>query len=202
MTTQVRFGDVRHDALGRRAAYANGAGHVTSDVTGERLAHQRDVGDYSGFALYFDDICRTACNKVDASAFNGISFTIWGTTGGQHDHDGRRDLDDTSPLPGSLPSTPAARPAAARPLHSHARARASTTTRAARSDSTPITVTGTQAAPRPSACGGPTSPAGKPDGEVLPTEILAIYWQPAPWATATATPYPVDIHIDNLEFIP
>jgi hypothetical protein len=35
---------------------------------------------------------------------------------------------------------------------------------------------------------------------VTPSQILSVYWN-VTWATG-ATPYPVDIHVDNLAFIP
>ena len=46
---------------------------------------------------------------------------------------------------------------------------------------------------------------GKPESGVTPSDILSVYWFfPAPVGAGTASPmpYPVDIVIDNLAFVP
>jgi len=46
---------------------------------------------------------------------------------------------------------------------------------------------------------------GKPEPGVTPSDILTVYWffpPPAGVGTATPSPYPVDIVIDNLAFVP
>ena len=49
---------------------------LTSDVTEGDWHITGEVGDYSGFGLFFQD-----CTKFDASAFDGIEFTIRGDVG-------------------------------------------------------------------------------------------------------------------------
>ena len=63
-----------------------------------------------------------------------------------------------------------------------------------------LTVTGTQAAPQTVSLMWSDFTGGMPTAGVTPTGILTVYWNVA-WMPPTA-PYDVDIHVDNLAFIP
>lgn len=196
-TDQVRFGTFGTSLSGGQSAYSNVPGTVTGNVTQGDWHIMGNVANYSGFGLYFDNV--NGCNMVDASAFDGISFTIWGTTGSMPITMGIGILDDSvapswltsvdagsaTPSPGScIPTSgngPFYHPGCSDPTNV-------------------ITVTGTQAAPQTVSLRWTDFTLGMCKANVLPNEILSVYWQ-IPWSP-TMTPYDVDIHIDNLAFIP
>jgi hypothetical protein len=72
---QATFGDFAQTFSGGTFVYPNEETMpmypLTSDVTGDNWHITGTVGDYSGFGLFFQD-----CTKLDASAFDGIEFTI------------------------------------------------------------------------------------------------------------------------------
>jgi hypothetical protein len=201
-TDQVRFGNFGTTLSGGEDVYANAPGTMTSDVTGNDWHISGNVANYAGFALYFDNV--NSCNMADASAFSGISFTIWGTTGGMPITMGVSTLDDTvtpswlasvdagsaTPTPGScIPTSgngPYYHPGCGDPSTSI------TVATTATSAATAQTVTLHWATDFPT--------GGACEAYVKASQILSIYWQ-FPWAT-NATPYNVDIHIDNLKFVP
>jgi hypothetical protein len=166
-------------------------------VTGNDWHISGTVSDYSGFNLYFDNV--NSCNKVDASAFSGMTFTIWGSTASMMITMGISTLDDAvaygwldahdagsaTPAPGNCIPTSGTNqyyhPGCADPTYAFA-------------------VTGTQAAPQTVTVHWTDFTGGQPTAAVTPTGILSVYWN-VPWSTG-ATSYPVDIHIDNLAFLP
>jgi hypothetical protein len=201
-TDQVRFGTFGTTLSGGQSAYSNVPGTVTGNVTQGDWHIMGSVANYSGFNLYFDNVMVDGvhpCNMVDASAFDGISFTIWGTTGGNAITMGVGILDDSvapswltsvdagpaTPSPGScIPTSgngPYYHPGCSDPTNV-------------------ITVTGTQAAPQTVSLRWTDFTLGMCKANVVPSQILSVYWQ-LPW-TPGAVPYDIDIHIDDLAFIP
>lgn len=77
---QATFGDFTETFSGGTFVYPNEETMplypLTSDVTEGNWHITGEVGDYSGFGLFFQD-----CTKFDASAFDGIEFTISGDIG-------------------------------------------------------------------------------------------------------------------------
>jgi len=206
-TDQVRFGTFGTTLSGGQSAYSNPPGTVAGNVTQGDWHIMGSVANYSGFGLYFDNVMVDGvhpCNMVDASAFDGITFTIWGTTGTTANVPnmitmGVGILDDsvtpswltsvdagsTTPSPGScIPTSgngPYYHPGCSDPTNVFA-------------------VTGTQAAPQTVSLRWTDFTLGMCKANVVPSQILSVYWQ-LPW-TPSQTPYDLDIHIDNLAFIP
>ena len=79
-SAQATFGDFTQTFSGGTFVYPNEETMplypLTSDVTEDHWHITGEVGDYSGFGLFFQD-----CAKFDASAFDGIQFTISGDVG-------------------------------------------------------------------------------------------------------------------------
>jgi hypothetical protein len=77
---QASFGDFVETFSGGTFVYPNTEQMtmypLTSDVTQDNWHITGTVGEYSGFGLYFEN-----CTKFDASAFDGIEFTISGDVG-------------------------------------------------------------------------------------------------------------------------
>jgi hypothetical protein len=195
-TDQVRFGTFGTSLSGGQSAYTS----LTGNVTGNDWHITGMITDYSGFNLYFDDV--NGCNMVDASAYAGITFTIWGTLGGT----GNMITMGMSTLKNAVKAswllsvndtmTTGTEPGLCMPASGNGRyyhpgcADASYT----------FSVTGTQAAPQTVSVMWNSFTGGMPEAGVTPSQILSVYWN-VTWATG-ATPYPVDIHVDNLAFIP
>jgi hypothetical protein len=162
-----------------------------------------NVANYSGFNIYFDNF--GGCNMLDASMFDGITFTIWGSAGTTATADNKItmgvgtledsvtpswlasvDAGSATPSPGScIPTSgngPYYHPGCGDPTNV-------------------FNVTGTQTAPQTVAVHWATDfTLGQCKASVSPNQILSIYWQ-LPWTPGQA-PYDVDLHIDNLAFIP
>jgi hypothetical protein len=198
-TMQARFGDDSTMLSGGESTYANSPGTITSDVSGGDWHIMASVANYAGFNLYFDDVAvgGMPCNMVDASAFTGISFTIWGTTTGAITM-GVGIVDDTPTPhwfasvdagsvtgPGSCIPTSGSQyyhPGCADPMNAITIASTATSVSSAQTVSLKWTdFTG-----------------GACKANVIPSQIVSIYWQ-FPWATGM-TPYTADIHIDNIAF--
>jgi hypothetical protein len=195
-TTAVPFGNGTGFSGTEFVYPLSGIWPVTSDVTGNNWHISGNLGDYSGFGLTFD-----GCSRVDASAFRGISFTISGSVaqGGMVTM-GVSTLNDTiasswlnthggdgSLLPGRcIPSTGTNR-----------------YTQSSCWDA--AAVIPVQAVPTVRTILWSDFTGGKPESGVTPSDILAVYWffpPPVGAGTVTPTPYPVDIVIDNLAFVP
>lgn len=198
--TQAAWGTYGTTLSGGESAYANPPATLTSDVTGNDWHLVGNIANYSGFNIYFDTQNST-CNKFSAAAFKGIQFTIWGTTAGNMITLGMQTLDDAvvygwldskdagspaKPTPGTCTPGPTAtgqyyHPGCADPTFAFA-------------------VSGTQITPQTVMVPWASFTGGMPTAGVTPTDILSIYWNFA-WMPPTAA-YAVDIHIDNLAFIP
>lgn len=192
-TDQVRFGTFGTTLSGGQSAY----GALTGNVTASDWHIMGDVNNYSGFNLYFDNVDN--CNRVNASAFAGITFTIWGTTSGNMITMGVGTLDDTvksSWLDSIDAGTGMVKPGRCMPTSGNG-----PYYHPGCADATyAFSVTGTQASPQTVTIPWNTFSGGMPQAGVMPTDILSIYWNVA-WMPPT-TAYAVDIHIDNLAFIP
>lgn len=71
--TEGAFGDYTTTFSGGTYTYPEA---LVSDVTGSNWHISGDVTEYAGFGLHH------ACTKIDASAYQGIRFTISGNSGG------------------------------------------------------------------------------------------------------------------------
>jgi hypothetical protein len=191
-TSEPRFGSPG-TLQGGVSYYPNAGSYpLTVDVTKGNFHITGTVGDYSGFGLYFEN-----CNRVDASSFQGISFAISGSVQGSALTFGMGTVGDTPSaawlrdVGGKVTATP---------------------TDAGRC----IPTSGNQyyhpgcvdplvqisATPSPSVRNVLWSDftGGAPEASVTPSEIVSIYWY-FPWSSG-ATPYPLDLVIDDLQFIP
>jgi hypothetical protein len=169
----------------------SGSYPLTASVAENNWHIAGTVGDYSGIALYFDN-----CDRLDASKYKGLSFTISGA------------LQDNSIVLGIESS--ANKPSAAWLISKG-------DTKAKEGDSgrcTPTSGDGpyfhpgcTAATMRLSPSSSPTVQrvywsdltGGEPDSSPKPTEITSIYWL-FPWS-AGSPPYALDITLDDLKFI-
>ena len=195
-TDQVRFGTFGTSLSGGQSAY----GSLTGNVSANDWHLMGTIADYSGFNLYFDVV--NACNMVDASAYAGITFTIWGTVGGTGNMItmGMATLRNTVTAPWLLSvgdtMTTGTEPGLCRPASGNGRYY-----HPGCGDATyTFSVTGTEAAPQTVSVPWASFMGGMPQAGVTPSEILTVYWN-VTWAPGQAS-YPVDIHIDNLAFIP
>jgi hypothetical protein len=175
---------------------ASGAWSLTSNVIGNSWHVSGTVGDYSGFGLGL-----VGCSRVDASAFRGISFTVSGSVAqGNVVTMGVGTLDDTI---------------ASAWLDTHGGGGSMLPGRC-------IPISGTNRLTQ-SSCADPTAmihiqptptaqtvlwsdfTGGKPESGVTPSGIVSLYWFfPAPVGVGTSSvaPYPADITIANLAFVP
>jgi hypothetical protein len=192
-TDQVRFGMFGTTLSGGESVFANSPGMLMSNVTGSDWHISGNIANYAGIGLYFEN-----CNVLDASAFGGISFTIWGTAANNMMTMDVGILDDT-PSPaweGSVgadsnaPKAGACIPSSGSEYYHPGCA----------DPTSSFNVTGTQASPQTITLRWTDFTGGMCRPNVDPSQILGISWQFL-WS-ATATPYAVDIHIDNLMFIP
>ena len=189
-TTEARFGSAG-TLQGGESTYPTS---LVSDVTKSTWHLSGTIGDYSGFALYFD-----SCDRIDASAFKGISFTISGSVPqGNAITMGVGTLNDTPT--GAWMLSPGGK------------------TTAKATDAGKCTPTSGTQYYHPG-CGDPTAQisvtsatvtqnilwgsltGGTPDPSPAASGITSIYWF-FPWTGAGGTPYAVDLVIDDLKFIP
>lgn len=169
---------------------------VNSDISTGEWHLSGDIGTYSGFGLYFQ-----GCHRIDASAYLGLSFSIRGTVemGGSITFSVGTSSNDISFLwLNSLPTPPSplAAPNSGRCIPAMNQYDG---TCASPSFSVPVTATETTIEVRWASLTG-----GRPSASVDPAEITAISWgftPPSGAGTPTATPYAVDLFIDDLTFI-
>lgn len=195
--TGVTFGDFVSTLSGGTFQYPTaGAYPVTSDVSMSNWHLSGTIGDYSGFGLFLTD-----CNIVDASAFDGISFTVSGnvelmgsltfSVGTSEDDISHLWLNSqpTPPNPPAVPNSGTCIPASNQydgtcgsPSYTFPVTPAETT----------INVRWEQLS------------AGRPRASVDPAKLTSIVWifpPPAGAGTVTPAPYEADIVIDDLRFI-
>jgi alpha-L-fucosidase len=190
-TTKVPFGS-SGSLSGGEYVYPTGTDSypLTSDVSASNWHISGNVGTYSGLGLYFD-----GCNVVDASKYQGISFKISGSMGGNQLTFGVSTLNDSiaagwintnggnSTAPGRCIPTSG--------TGQYSEQGCSTPTKTIPVTSTPAVVNVLWS----------DLTGGSPEATVAtPAEITGIYWT-LPWSYG-GTPYPVDIVIDDLSFIP
>ena len=191
-TTGVHFGSGYGVLAGGEYVYpTSGTSPLTSDVTQSNWQIRGTVGDYSGFGLYFDN-----CNRVDASKYKGISFKISGSLGTNSPLTlGVATLNDSiAPAWINLHNGNSTSPGRCIPTSGSGQY----SQQGCSTPSTPITVTDT---PTVVKVLWSDFTGGSPEVSVAtPSEITSIAWT-IPW-TSGGTPYPIDLVIDDLSFIP
>jgi hypothetical protein len=195
--TGATFGDFTTTLSGSTFVYP-GAGTmypVTSDVSGSNWHLTGTIGDYSGFGISFNN-----CYLVDASAYQGISFTVQGSVpmGNTVTLNVGTAADDPSHVwlnANANPVTPLV-PNAGRCIPA-----------ASQYDGTcgsPNFVVPVTAEPTTVNVTWAQLTGGRPAATTNPAEITNISWNfPPPVGAGTATPttYAADITIDDLRFI-
>jgi alpha-L-fucosidase len=184
-TTRVPFGG-NGSLAGSEYVYPAA---ITSDVSLSAWHITGTVGTYSGFGLYFD-----SCNRVDASKYKGISFKISGSMGDNQLTLGVATLNDSmasgwiNTHGGNSTDPGRCIPTSGTGQYSEQGCSTPTKTIPVTSSETVVNVLWSDFA------------GGAPEASVLtPAEITSISWT-LPWSGGT--PYPVDIVIDDLSFIP
>jgi hypothetical protein len=196
----IEFGDYTTRWSGGTYAYPNAAGNpyiVNSDMSTGEWHMSGNLGDYSGFGLYFTD-----CNRIDASAYAGISFKIRGSVamGNSLSLQVGTSADDISHLylnAQPTPPNPLAEPNSGRCVPAMNQYDG---TCATPSFTVPVTATATTIEVRWADLVG-----GAPSASVNPAEITGIRWifpNPVGAGTAAPTTYAVDLYVDDLAFIP
>jgi hypothetical protein len=164
---------------------------LVSDVSQSHWHISGTVGDYSGFGLYFD-----GCNRIDASAYKGISFTISGTVGPTNQVTLNVGTLNDSIAAGWINTHGGDTNDPGRCIPTSGTGQYSQEGCADPTKTVAVTATPTVV----SVLWGDFA-GGKPDPSVAtPSEITHISWS-LPWNAGGAS-YPVDIVIDDLSFIP
>jgi hypothetical protein len=196
-TDSVHFGDST-TLTGSTSVYpTSGSYPVTSDVTQGNWHISGNLGDYSGFGLNLDN-----CSRVDASAYRGIQFTISGSVPqGNIVTFGMGTLNDTITASWLIAhgdtAAKANDPGLCVPTSGTNKYNQPTCADAKKD--IPVTAT-----PTVQTILWTDFTGGKPEPGVTPKDIISIYWYfppPAGAGTTTPTTYPVDITIDDLQFI-
>jgi hypothetical protein len=196
----ISFGDFTTTLSGGTFTYPNAVGDpyaVNSDISTGEWHLTGNIGNYSGLVVFF-----AGCNRVDASAYEGISFTIRGNVamGNTMTLNVATAEDDIShlwlnvngnplPNPPELPNFGTCIPA----MNQYDGSCASPAFQV------PITQTETTIEVRWNEFTG-----GRPRADVDPAAITAIRWifpNPPGAGTATPTPYAAELFIDDLRFI-
>ena len=195
--TDVTFGDFVSTLSGGTFNYpTTGAYPVTSDVTMSNWHLSGTIGDYSGFGLFLTD-----CNIVNASAFDGISFTVRGNVElmGSVTFSVGTSEDDVSHLWLNSQPTPPNPPAVPNSGTCIPANNQYDGTCGSPSYTVPVTPTETTVT-----VAWEQLSAGRPRASVDPEKLTSIVWifPPPPGAgTVTPVPYEADIFIDDLRFV-
>jgi hypothetical protein len=198
-SADVRFGGNGFLSGGGSYFPNSGANAIKQDLTQGNWHLSGTVGDYTGMGLYFDN-----CDRVDASQFKGISFTISGTVAnGNAITMAVNTVGDTPTGTWMLANgktTAKATDAGRCTPSSNTNNQYYTPGCTAPSISIPVTAT-----PTPVTVTWAQLVRGLPDSTPNPTEITSIAWS-VPWtdpAGSTPTkPYAIDIVMDDLALIP
>jgi len=197
-TTEVRFGGSGALQGGESYYPIAGSWPLTSDVTKNNWHLSGTLGDYSGFALYFDN-----CDHLDASKYKGISFTISGSVPqGNAITMGVGTINDTPT--GTWMLSPGGK-TTAKPTDAGKCTPTSGTQYYHPGCGDPTTQIPVTATPATQSVLWASLTGGTPDSSVTSSEITSIYWffpPPAGAGTTTPTTYVVDIVLDDLSFIP
>ena len=192
------FGDFFSTLSGGTFRYPDmGAYPVASDVTMDNWHLSGSIGDYSGFGLYI-----TGCNVIDATAYDGISFTVRGSVamGNTLTFSVSTSANDITHLwlnanvPANATMPVAANSGRCIPTMGQYDGSCAAPTYTVTVTATEQTVTVLWA----------DLTGGRPQASVNPAEITSINWifpNPPGAGTATPTPYEADIVIDNLTFV-
>ncbi|MEY2930242.1 MAG: hypothetical protein RL033_991 [Pseudomonadota bacterium] len=195
--TSVGFGDFTTTFSGVTYVYPNAGSYaVNSDVSGSNWHMSGTLGDYSGFGLTFNN-----CYLLNASAYQGISFTIRGNVpmgntvtlnvGTAEDQISHVWLNNRMP-PMTMEPTNAGRCV---PRMGQYDGSCGSPTYAVPVTAEPTTINVTWA----------QLTGGSPAPTVNPAELTFIAWNfppPVGAGTNSPTPYDVDLIIDDLRFIP
>ncbi|HEX7506878.1 MAG TPA: alpha-L-fucosidase, partial [Polyangia bacterium] len=194
-TTEVPFGSGYGVLAGGEYVYptsgpTSGTSALTSDVTQSTWHISGQVGNYSGFGLYFN-----SCNRLDASRYKGISFKISGAVGTNNQLTlGVGTLNDSlapawiNTHNGNSSDPGRCIPTSGTGQYSQEGCSAPSKTIAVTDTPTVVNILWSDFT------------GGSPDVSVAtPSEITFISWT-LPWTGGTA--YPVDLAIDDLSFIP
>lgn len=178
---------------------ADGTWPIGSDVTQGNWHMTGNVGTYSGFGIYIG-----GCNVLDASAYDGISFTISGSVPmgdalvmnvGTSANEVSHVWLNTVAMP--APATPAG-------INS-GRCIPASNNQYDGSCAAPAAVVPVTAQPATVTVLWSQLTGGLPAASVDPTEITGISWTfPAPPGAGdpvNAMPYPIDIVIDDISFV-
>jgi len=196
--TGVSFGDFTNTLSGSSYVYPNeGAYLVSSDVTGNNWHMTGSIGTYSGFGIVF-----VGCSVVDASAYRGISFTVQGSVPmgpltfsvGTAANDVTHLWLNTVAMPPPMPFPAPVNAGRCIPAASQYDGSCAAPSRSVPVSAERTTVNVLWA----------DLIAGRPAATVDPKEITNMAWAfpPPPGAgTTTPTTYPVDLTIDDLQFI-
>jgi hypothetical protein len=167
-----------------RSNFSTGEWHISGDV-----------GDYSGFGLFFFD-----CNRIDASDYEGISFSIYGLVEADSSvmlvvNTSSNDVShvwlNSSPVGQDFPFAPNAGRCVPVTNQYDGSCLAPVFT-------VPVTATRTTIEVRWEQFAG-----GSPSPSVDPAEITSINWllpTPVGAGTGFVTPYRVDFYVDDLRF--
>jgi hypothetical protein len=188
-TTGVFFG-ADTDVRGGTFFYAPASGTLASDVTGDDWHLYGNIGSISGFGLYL-----TGCSQLDASAFGGIEFSLWGSieAGG-----GLMFVVGTAENQISHEWLNANKPSAETPDEPANLGRCiPLSSRYDGTCSEPRVALSVPASPRTLQVPWRELVAGCPEASVNARELTTIAWY---FPQSAAGAYAVDIHIDNLRF--
>lgn len=187
--TDLRFGAGQGTLQGGGSVYPT---TLKADFSQGTWHISGTVDNYAGFGLYFDN-----CDRIDASAFKGLSFTLSGTVPGGAITVGAGTVNNT-PTGTWMSTTGGDTTAKATDAGKCTPTSGTQYYHPGCTDPTAqVTVTAT---PTPQSIPWATLTGGAPDASVTPSELTSIYWI-LPWTEGRA-PYEVDIVIDNLGFIP
>jgi hypothetical protein len=197
--TSVTFGDFTTTLSGGMFTYPNAVGDpyaVSSDFSTGEWHVTGNIGNYSGVGLYF-----TGCNRIDASNYAGISFTIRGNLAmsGSVTFSVGTSADDISFLWLNAQPTPPSPLAVANSGRCVPAMGQYDGTCATPTFVVPVTATEALIEVRWADLTG-----GSPSATVNPAEITDIRWiLPVPGGAGTTnpTPYAADFYIDDLTFI-
>jgi hypothetical protein len=191
--TEATFGDFKTTFSGGTYIYPDSGSvpppALTSDITGSNWHISGTVGTYSGFGLYWN-----ACSLVDASAFRGISMTISGMIAAPNTLSmAVNTAEDTVSTAwyaqnSALTFTPTS--GTCNPKNNQYDGTCAVPSKAIPVTATPTTVKLLWA----------DFAGGKPQASVTPSKLtnISFYFS----YSVASGPYPVDMTIDDLSFVP
>ncbi len=196
--SQASFGDFTETFSGGTFVYPNAEEMtmypLTSDITDDNWHITGTVGEYSGFGLFFNE-----CTKFDASAFDGIEFTISGDVGMGKTIDFRvGTAADTVSHEWLHANGQTAEPA------NFGRCLPPGSNQYDGSCSEPVVTVTVTETPTVVTVLWDDLTGGSPEASVTPSELTSISWAlPAPAGvdTQAVTTYSVDLVVDDLRFV-